>query len=431
MERIFRPFLFGGSVFTLFLCLSVLTLWQVENLGLLPGLRKVERSFSPSDSSLETKESIDETQPHTLTLEVGYGDTLAKMLSEENVSAQEAHLAIQELQKYYSPRKLRPAHRLEITLVRPEAGASYKNLLELVIRTGWDQEYVVKRCNDGTFEIEALNVELQKQEKYIKITIDDNKSLYTQLAQQGVPHSIISELIRVYSYSIDFQRHLKTGDHCEVYYSQYHDPKSGRHRAGELIFANLKLKKGDYPVYQFKNKTGEVGYYNAAGQSVRKALLRTPLDGARISSHFSLKRRHPILGFTRAHKGVDFAAPIGTPIMAAGSGVIKHMGWFKGYGRYIRIQHNGEYSTAYAHLSRFKKGLMVGSRIQQGEVIGYVGSSGISSGPHLHFELLRYNQQIDPLRLKVLPTAKLSGPTLISFNQVKSEIDSKRKKTLS
>lgn len=437
-ENTLKPFLIGSGIFGLFFSLSTATLWQLERMPPAPLLPALPATLFaqdipkvPAASPLFAAPSVaptacllrDETLPHECILEVGDGDTLARMLGRENVPTSQIHQAIQALEKHYSPRKLRPRHRIALTLARPGPDAAHKDLHRLSIQPKLGETYIVKRADNGTFRSEAIATPLQKQEKHVTIQI--RGSLYHQLAAQGVPASIITEVIRVLSFKIDLQRNLKTGDTCEIAYSHYHDPASGQARPGELIFAHLNLSKQQHAIYRFQT-AGGVGYYNADGKSIRGTLLCTPVDGARISSHFSARRRHPVLGFTREHRGVDFAAPTGTPIMAAGAGVVVKAGWVNGYGRYILLYHNGEYSTAYAHLNSFKKGLQKGTRVRQGEIIGYVGASGLASGPHLHYEVIKNGKQINPLEAKSITTQQLQGNELKAFKAFKSNLETRR-----
>ena len=183
-----------------------------------------------------------------------------------------------------------------------------------------------------------------------------------------------------------------------------------------LVRYCFKIKKNTLEYFKFLTDDGFIDYFNRQGKNVKKSILKTPLDGARISSSFGM-RKHPILGFNKMHKGVDFAAPIGTPVYAGGNGIIEMVGVNGGYGKYIRIRHNNEYKTAYAHLSSYKKGISKGVRVNQGEVIGYVGSTGRSTGPHLHYEIIYQNKQINPLKLK-LPSGKiLTGDELVRFEK--------------
>ncbi len=247
---------------------------------------------------------------------------------------------------------------------------------------------------------------------------DIESSLYKAALDQGMPDNVIVELIRVYSWAVDFQRDIRQGDKFETLY-RLSKTKGGKIVPGtaEIVYAQLTLKDVAIPVYRYEDTNGDIGYYEEAGNSVRKALMKTPIDGARLSSSFGM-RKHPVLGYNKMHKGVDFAAPRGTPIYAAGDGRISYLGTKGGYGKYIRIRHHSGLSTAYAHMSRYKKGLGNGARVKQGQIIGYVGTTGRSTGPHLHYEVLQGGRQVNPRKLKMQKGKKLAGKDLEIFNGV-------------
>jgi murein DD-endopeptidase MepM/ murein hydrolase activator NlpD len=205
----------------------------------------------------------------------------------------------------------------------------------------------------------------------------------------------MASVIRAFSYDVDFQRDIRPGDHFSVLFERFHTADGAVAYDGDIVSASLILSGREMEIHRFKARDGVTEYVNRDGKSVRRALLRTPVDGARLSSSFGM-RRHPILGYSRMHKGTDFAAASGTPVFAAGTGVIEDAGYRGGYGNYIRIKHDTRISTAYAHLSRFSPVIQRGTRVQQGEVIGYVGTTGRSTGPHLHYEVMRDGHQVNP-----------------------------------
>ena len=222
-------------------------------------------------------------------------------------------------------------------------------------------------------------------------------------------------MIRLYSFDIDFQRDIRKNTIFEVSYESLHNSERGESQYGDIQYINLKILNQDLEYFIFKTDEGFFDYFNREGKNIKKSILKTPINGARLSSNFGM-RKHPISGFNKLHKGVDFAAPKGTPVYAGGSGVIVFIGKNGGYGNYIKIRHNNEYKTAYAHLSKFKKGISKGSRVVQGETIAYVGSTGNSTGPHLHYEIIYQNKQINPMKLK-LPSGKiLKGKELQRFD---------------
>ena len=232
-------------------------------------------------------------------------------------------------------------------------------------------------------------------------------------------------MINIYGYDVDFQRDIHSGDKFEMLVESFYDEDGKKVRDGNVLFSSLTLQNRKIEIYMHKIND-KVEYFDAKGNSVRKSLLRTPINGARVSSGFGM-RRHPILGYSKMHKGVDFAAPIGTPILAAGSGTIVYMAKKGGYGNYVQIMHNGDYSTAYGHASRFNKKFRNGSKVKQGDIIAYVGSTGRSTGPHLHFEVIYKGSQINPAKVKATSGIRLSGKDLIKFKLSKSEIDGYRK----
>jgi murein DD-endopeptidase MepM/ murein hydrolase activator NlpD len=238
----------------------------------------------------------------------------------------------------------------------------------------------------------------------------------------GIPSNALMELVKAYSFDVDFQRDIKVGDEINVVYERFYDEQGEFSHNGNIIYASLSLTDRNVELYRYSNSLGEEDFYSKDGHSVKKDLLRTPISVVRISSPYGM-RHHPILGYSKLHKGVDFAAPTGTPILAAGNGIIEEMGHKGAYGNYIRLKHANGYSTAYAHASSFNKKLRRGQTVKQGEVIAYVGTTGRSTGPHLHYEVLVNNQQINPLKVKVSAGQKLNGKELSLFNRHKKSIE--------
>ena len=221
---------------------------------------------------------------------------------------------------------------------------------------------------------------------------------------------------------MDFQRDIRPGDGFEVMFKRFHDAEGNLVHNGAIVHAALTLSGERRPIYLHTTADGRTGYFNEKGESARKALMRTPIDGARLSSAFG-KRRHPVLGYSMMHRGVDFAAPAGTPIYAAGQGSIVYAGRKGAYGNYIRLRHNRLYATAYAHMRRFARGMAKGRRVKQGQVIGYVGSTGRSTGPHLHYEILREGRRVNPFKVKMPSGRKLTGKELERFLAARDDID--------
>ena len=247
------------------------------------------------------------------------------------------------------------------------------------------------------------------------------QSLYKGATEQNIPANIIIEFARIYGFQVDFQRDIRKQDKFQIMYEVFLDENQKIIQTGEILFANLKLSGQDNSLYHF-DKEGSEGHYDMNGKSVQKALMKTPINGARLSSSFGM-RKHPIDGYNKMHRGTDFAAPMGTPIMASGDGIIKKAGWCGGGGNCVKIKHNSTYQTVYAHMSKFGRGIKRGAKVKQGQIIGYVGSTGLSTGPHLHYEVIENGRKINSQKLK-LPSGKiLKGVDRKTFEVNKIKID--------
>ena len=269
------------------------------------------------------------------------------------------------------------------------------------------------------FNQEIVLTKLEKKVLYHESTI--LRSLYKSAIDQKVPSSIIVEFARIYGFQVDFQRDIRKQDKFQIMYEIFLNEKNEIVETGEILFANLKLSGQDNSLYYF-DKDGSEGHYDKNGKSVKKALMKTPINGARLSSPFGM-RKHPIDGFNKMHRGTDFAAPMGTPIMASGDGIVKKAGWCGGGGNCVKIRHNSTYQTIYAHLSKFARGIKTGVRVKQGQTIGYVGSTGKSTGPHLHYEVIVNGKKVNSQKLK-LPSGKiLKGKERKIFETKKIKLD--------
>ncbi len=361
--------------------------------------------------------------PITTPVEVKSGDSLMQVLTEAGIERGLAHSAIQSLKGVYDPRRdLRVGDELRLRFA-PAAGKEAEPKLRLVGLTlplAFDRDVAVRREPDGTFSASEIEKPTDRRTERAVGVIDS--SLFVDGSNAGVSARVLIELIRIYSFDVDFQREIQPGDSFELMFDRFYDKTGAVVSEGEIQYAKLTLSGKELPLYRYTTSDGDPDYFNTAGESVRKALMRTPIDGARLSSRFG-KRKHPILGYTRLHAGVDFAAPRGTPIYAAGNGVLEAIGRNGGYGNYIRVRHNSTFKTAYAHLKGYARGLKKGTRVRQGQVIGYVGSTGRSTGPHLHYEVHRNGSQINPLTLKLPSGEKLSGERLAQFQAHRVEVD--------
>ncbi len=258
------------------------------------------------------------------------------------------------------------------------------------------------RKNKNIIEIKENILKLNKKEVVLKNTINNN--LYSAAIEAKIEPNIIIEFARIYGFEIDFQRDIRKGDTFEIYYEKFLDDNNIVRDTGKIIYAHMNVNNREINLYNFNDKN-EIGYYDISGKSIVKSLMKTPINGARLSSSFGM-RKHPILGFNKMHRGTDFAAPTGTPIMASGSGTVTRARWCGGGGNCVKIRHNSTYETIYAHMSKFASGIREGKKVKQGQIIGYVGSTGLSTGPHLHYEVVVNGKKVNSQKLK-LPSGKI------------------------
>lgn len=366
-----------------------------------------------------------------LKYEIKSGDNIWDILIREvNVSANDAYRIIKELNNVYKINSLKVGQELFIKY-RTEI-EDYKNKYvkqETIIdelklfSKDLDENILVLRNENNEYYSQKEKVILKEQ--FLKYKYIVENGLYLDGVNAGIPPALMIELINYFSFDFDFQRDIQKGDELEILFNAFYTEQGKKIKNGEVLYARIKSRGNNFNIYKYNSKTNGTMYFNEYGISSKKSLLKTPINGARISSNFSSGRKHPILGYTRAHRGIDFAAPQGTPFFAAGNGTIIMMkaGYNGGHGNYIRIKHNNTYSTAYAHISRFAKGMYVGKKVKQGDVIAYVGSTGLSTGPHLHYEILYKGKQINPNSIKSIPNIRLMGQDLINFNNEKNKID--------
>ena len=326
---------------------------------------------------------------------------------------------IQEIKKQLIDKvnlnKLNTNHKIKFTLDQS------KNIIKdfTFQLSNKEKIYLKRNIDNNKFNKKILVTKLKKNTLYKENSI--MQSLYKSATDQKIPANIIIEFARIYGFQVDFQRDIRKKDSFQIMYEVFKDDNGRTIETGEILFANLKLSGMDNSLYFF-NKEGSKGHYDKNGKSVKKALMKTPINGARLSSPFGM-RKHPIDGFNKMHKGTDFAAPMGTPIMASGDGVVKKAGWCGGGGNCIVIKHNSTYQTVYAHMSKFAKGIRGGVRVKQAQIIGYVGSTGKSTGPHLHYEVIVNGKKINSQKLK-LPSGKiLKGEERKKFETVKIKLD--------
>ncbi|MGB1006558.1 MAG: M23 family metallopeptidase, partial [Thalassobaculaceae bacterium] len=343
------------------------------------------------------------------------GDTLAKVLTRAGLTAGQSHNVTRALGRVFNPRRLAANQEITLYFMAESEAADKRRFTGFFFRPSARREISVVAGPEGDFRAFKRERVLIPRARHLAGHIED--SLYNAAQGAEMPATVLSQLIRIFSFDVDFQREVQRGDGFEVVYDHGYDADGTPVAAGEITYAAMTLSGSTLRYYRFTPGSGIADYFGPSGQSVKKTLMRTPIDGARLSSGYG-RRKHPILGYNKMHRGVDFAARVGTPIMAAGDGVIDQLGWNGAYGKYVRIRHNSTYKTAYAHLSRYRRGLKRGSRVRQGQTIGYVGSTGRSTGPHLHYEVLINGRQRNPMGLKLPAGEKLRAADLARFKQV-------------
>ncbi len=280
--------------------------------------------------------------------------------------------------------------------------------------------YYLREFEDNNYKSKILEKELTKVIAYKESKITN--SLYQTALGLNIKPNIIVEFARLYGFQVDFQRDIWKNDSFQIIYEEFLNKDGEIIETGNIIFANLSLQNQDLKLYRHEYEKNKIDYFDESGKSMRKTLMKTPINGARLSSSFG-KRKHPILGFTKMHTGTDFAAPTGTPILASGDGLVVRAQWCGGGGNCVKIKHNRVYQTVYAHMSKFGRGIKKGARVKQGQIIGYVGSTGLSTGPHLHYEVIENGRKINSQKLK-LPSGKiLKGEKRKIFEVNKIKID--------
>ena len=358
-------------------------------------------NFFKSEEFSEVKNSIFENlkSPYIeFSYKIENNDSIGKILKKFKVSDSEKQKIIEGLKKK-NLTNLYAGRELNIVLKKLSSG---KNEIISVLYPINNILSVEIRKKKDLFEIKENILKLTKKEVVIKNTISNN--LYSAATEADIEPNIIIEFARIYGFEIDFQRDIRKGDTFEIYYEKFLDDNNIVRDTGKIIYAHMNVNNREINLYNFKDKN-EDGYYDISGKSIVKSLMKTPINGARLSSSFGM-RKHPILGFNKMHRGTDFAAPMGTPIMASGSGTVTRARWCGGGGNCVKIRHNSTYETIYAHMSKFARGIKEGRKVKQGQIIGYVGSTGMSTGPHLHYEVVVNGKKVNSQKLK-LPSGKI------------------------
>ena len=345
------------------------------------------------------------------------GQTFGDLINDYDIPDSEKFRISQLLSEKIDLTQLNIGTEIRITFLKKNNFIEIKKINILDKKN--NQIQILKK--DDKYEIDSSSVLAFTKNILKEIVI--NESLYKSAINADVPPNIIMQFVNLYGFDVDFQREIRNGNIIKIYYEVFLDNKLNIRKAGNIKFASLALSKNTYELYKYTtNDNNKSEYFDAAGKSAVKALMKTPINGASLSSGYGM-RKHPILGYDRLHQGVDFAAPTGTPIMAAGTGFIEKIGMNGGAGNYIKIKHVNGYKTAYGHMNKFAAGLKKGSKVTQGQTIGFVGSTGMSTGPHLHYEIIFNNKKINPMKMKLPSGRKLKGKILDDFIKYASDLN--------
>lgn len=405
--------------------------WLVGRL-LLPDVPKPVLSAKPAPSEPVLAARWSELAPMQRAHEsdsLVAGDSLAALLARAGIDGVEADAALDALRRVFDPRKLKVGQKVRIFSEWPNnVSAETIDAAQAKRFAGFDfipeprQRLLVRRV--GHLEFDVIKQDRPLSDRFFFADTLVSSSVYEAARGGGMSPNLVVELIRLFSFSIDFQRDMREGDQLEVLYTRRFDENNQLAEEGDIIFAALTNRGKRYAYWRLAHEDGTHGYYDDEGRSVQRLLMKTPVDGARLSSRFGM-RRHPILGYTRLHRGLDFAAPRGTPIYAAGAGTIVALGRNGDFGKYIRIRHRNGYETAYAHMNGYARRLKKGARVKQGQIIGYVGSTGLATGPHLHYEVLRHKKPVNPRDLEVPAQRSLVDKDLDKLRNAQTAIGSR------
>ena len=345
------------------------------------------------------------------------GDNYESIINNIEISKNEKNLFLETVKKNKKIKILRPNQKIYFKIDK-----KYNpKIIEFIVEVNKKKEiYFARNLENKNFKSNIIEKNLNKRISYRESKITN--SLYQTAISLKINPSIIIEFARLYGFQVDFQRDIWKNDSFQIIYEEFLNEDGVIVETGNIIFANLNLQNEDLKLYRHEYEKNKIDYFDENGKSMRKTLMKTPINGARLSSSFG-KRKHPILGFTKMHTGTDFAAPTGTPILASGDGLVVRAQWCGGGGNCVKIKHNSIYQTVYAHMSKFGRGIKKGARVKQGQIIGYVGSTGLSTGPHLHYEVIENGRKINSQKLR-LPSGKiLKGDQRKVFEVNKIKID--------
>jgi murein DD-endopeptidase MepM/ murein hydrolase activator NlpD len=350
-------------------------------------------------------------------LKVRNGDSIQRILYDQKISPSEVNNVLNALRREYNFGTLRNDQKVYL-IVKKEKNGNFVSRLTVNIDNITSVHVFLNK--DNVYETKRVTKILTKKNHLIETTID--RGIYRTAKQSGIENSIVAQFARLYGFEVDFQRDLKKNDKIKIFYERYLDDDGVSQRTGNIIYSEITNVEKNIILYRYEYPNGTIAYFTPEGKSIEKSLMRTPINGAKLSSRYGF-RIHPILGYNQMHQGTDFAAPIGTPVMASGAGTVEYSGWKGGYGKFISIRHSPVYQTNYAHLQDYAKGIRRGAKVQQGQVIGYLGSTGSSTGPHLHYEVVVNGRKENSQTLKLPSAAPLEGNNKNFFEIQKRNID--------
>ncbi len=386
------------SLFLIILCISLSNYFTNFKKKQNFDFQKLLENIYLNKTSTSIIENLD-PRYEKIIIKVKSGDNFQKILNQIEVESGEKQKILKEVLKKKSVSNLLKGQKIIFKIDKRKS----KKIIELLVEMSKTKS-ILYSLNESTdkFQYKEIQKSLKRVVSYKESIISN--SLYESSIKNGIQPNVIIDFARVYGFQVDFQRDIWKNDSFQLMYETFLDDNKKIVETGNIIYANLNLQGKDLPLYGFKTKEG-YDYFDNFGKSIKKSLMKTPINGARLSSSFGM-RKHPILGFNKMHRGTDFAAPEGTPIMASGDGKIVRARWCGGGGNCIKIKHNSTYSTVYAHLSKFARIAKEGNRVRQGQIIGYVGSTGMSTGPHLHYEVIENGKKVNSQTLK-LPSGKI------------------------
>ena len=359
------------------------------------------------------------TQPINILIKVAPGETFESAVRRAGVGQEEAQEAVRALGQAFDTVNIKAGLAFEAAIAKPRDNHGPARLMGLSMRIGPASAVTLARAFDGALHLRQMDEKVSDQTVVAQGELQG--SLYTSAEKAGATPELTAQVVKLFSHKLDFSRDIHPGDKFSLVFDRQVTESGRTVQSGDLLYAEINAKGGANRFYRFKAPGAQQAeYFDELGKSIRGFLLRTPLDGARITSSFGM-RLHPILGFSRMHTGIDFGAPVGTPVFAAGDGVVEKAQWAGGYGRWLQIRHNAQFETGYGHLSGWA--VKPGEHVHQGQMDAYVGSTGLSTGPHLHYEIIDHGQKIDPSGFKAPAGSVLGGKELAAFKAEKAHID--------